>query len=209
MKTPLAEEIAAVRSSNTFNPYSDRCDVCDRAGAPARRLQMLRSLLRSAEAQQVDSFWIGRDLGFRGGRRTGLALTDDCHIRQHGERWHLAFSRPTQGQAVKERTASVIWGQLSDIDARIFLWNVFPFHPHHPGDAFSNRAHNAAERRIGLEILNELIKLLRPKHVVCIGSDAANSVERLRFRASTYKVRHPSYGGQSAFCRQIAELYEV
>jgi len=27
-----------------------------------------------------NTIWMGRDLGYRGGRRTGLALTDEAHL---------------------------------------------------------------------------------------------------------------------------------
>ena len=46
----------------------------------------------------------------------------------------------------RERTANVIWRMLMRIDEPIFLWNVFPLHPHEPDDPMSNRRHTAKER---------------------------------------------------------------
>jgi len=169
---------------------------------------MLLAMLEAASKSEVNSLWIGRDLGYRGGRRTGLALTDDIHIASHAQRWRVSMSRPTKGQAVAERTAAVIWSVLDQIEEPIFLWNVFPFHPHEANQPFSNRSHNAKEREIGEEILADLVKLLAPKRIVSIGNDAAKSAMRISPKKNIAHVRHPSYGGQSEFLSQINSLYK-
>ena len=68
-----------------------------------------------------NSIWIARDLGYRGGRRTGLALTDDVHISAHAKRWDVSVERPTKGAPIAERTAAVIATVLQEIDAPVFL----------------------------------------------------------------------------------------
>jgi uracil-DNA glycosylase len=192
---------------HTFNPYADRCVVHDKRDAPQKRAVLLRAMLEVAERTELDAIWIGRDLGYRGGRRTGLALTDDIHSAWHAERWQLAYERPTKGQPVAERTAAVIWSVLQEIDAPVFLWNVFPLHPHEPDDPFTNRAHNARERAIGEEVLMSLIMLLSPKRIIAIGNDAAMSAARVAHDQHVIQVRHPSYGGQSEFLSQICSIY--
>jgi hypothetical protein len=155
----------------------------------------------------IDSLWIGRDYGYRGGRRTGLALTDDGHVGVHMKRWGLAGERVTRGAPIGERTATVVWRMLGQISAPIFLWNVFPLHPHEYGDPFTNRSHNVAERSAGEELLSCLIDLLHPRRLVAIGRDAASSAQQLATNQTVVCVRHPSYGGQPEFERQIATLY--
>jgi hypothetical protein len=169
----------------------------------------LQGLLREATKTKIDALWIGRDLGYRGGRRTGLALTDDVHLSVHATRWNVSFERATTGSMVAERTAAVIWSLLARISVPVFLWNVFPLHPHEPDDPFSNRSHKPRERAAGEELLAELIIMLRPRRLVAIGNDAAKTAIRLAGISEVTQVRHPSYGGQSDFVRQVRGLYDL
>ena len=115
-------------------------------------------VLEAALSSGVDSFWIARDLGYRGGRRTGLALTDEVHLAAHGGLYgDLPLAR---GPAVAERTASTIWQVLRSLDRPVFLWNVFPFHPHEHRDAMSNRCHTRAERLACRPLLIWLLEAL-------------------------------------------------
>ena len=138
-----------------------------------------------------------------------VALTDDIHIEKHSKRWGFTATQPTIGAAVAERTAAVIWRMLDQIDAKIFLWNVFPLHPHESGDPFTNRQHNARERQAGEEVLRDLVALLNPSRIVAIGNDAAAAADRVLSATPVVRVRHPSYGGQTQFIRQITDLYGV
>lgn len=199
--------LSALEFDSAFNPYSSRCEVHDVDDAPQRRRATLLAVLAVAAKQEIDSLWIARDLGYRGGRRTGLALTDDAHIQAHAARWGLSIPRPTRGGIVTERTAAVIWRVLSRIDAAIFLWNVFPLHPHEPGNPFSNRAHNHGERQVGQELLSELIELLEPYRLVAIGSTAASALHRIGGSRRIEHVRHPSFGGQRQFVTEMCQIY--
>lgn len=205
----IVKDIVTLKFENAFNPYSDRCETYDYSDAPNRRRSILRKILEAASQVDVDAIWIGRDLGYRGGRRTGLALTDDIHFCNHVGRWQLDSNRLTKGEAVPERTAAVIWSVLSQISSPVFLWNVFPLHPYEPGFPFSNRAHNSNERKAGEEILKILIDFLKPTRIVAIGNDAEGAAKRLGSTCEVIKVRHPSYGGQKVFLNQMQSLYHI
>lgn len=206
---PFVRELSLLRFESVFNPYSDRCSLCDQENAPEKRAEVLSALIYQAQSKGVDSIWIGRDLGYRGGRRTGLALTDDVHVDQHLARWEIKAERPTIGDAVSERTAVVIWSLLEKIQSNIFLWNVFPLHPHENNNPFSNRQHNTIERRAGEDVLKALIIILRPKRLFAIGNDAAASAARIGCSIPVVHVRHPSYGGQPQFLAQTSNEYGI
>ena len=206
---PFVRSVASIRLLNCFNPYSERCLVHDHLDAPQRRSSLLSALLYKAEESEIGAIWVGRDLGYRGGRRTGLALTDDIHLQSHASRWGVAVERATLGNPLVERTASIIWSVLDAIYTPIFLWNVFPFHPHESGNAFTNRSHNSSERRVGEEILSELITLLKPREIIAVGNDAFGVAVRLAAGITVQKVRHPSYGGQNEFLSQLRAIYTL
>jgi len=199
-------ELARLQLDAVFNPYSDRCPDHDLPGSHLCRRRNLEAALRAAWSMQGGSVWVARDLGYRGGRRTGLPLTDEVHLAQFSAAWgDLPLHKATVGPPMAERTAAVIWGMLRRVGQPVFLWNVFPLHPHDAGDPMSNRAHTTAERRIGEAFLVHLLEALKPERVVAIGNDAATALQRLGLAHA--KVRHPSYGGQAAFCAGIAAAY--
>jgi len=50
---------------------------------------------------------------------------------------------------------------------------------HEEGDPFTNRAHNAKERRAGEEILEQLVMLIGPRRLIAIGNDAVVTARRI------------------------------
>jgi Uracil DNA glycosylase superfamily len=204
----LVDALSAIRLEGVFNPYSERCSIYDRSDAPRRRRDNLRAFVEAVLHVGVDSIWIARDLGYRGGRRTGLPLTDEVHLPIMSSLYGgLPLRRATVGPAMAERTAAIVWQLLARIDRPVFLWNVFPLHPHEAGEPFSNRCHTRQERAVCEELFIALLEMLAPTKIVAIGRDSAKALEKLHLRS--YSVRHPSYGGQSDFIRGVSQFYEV
>jgi len=200
--------LAESRMPSVFNPWRDCCPVHDRSDAPLRRRRNLERVLAAAIDARVETIWIARDLGYRGGRRTGVPLTDEVHLDRAGILLGgVSLERATQGPVVAERTAAIIWNVLARIDQPVVLWNVFPFHPHEAGNPFSNRCHSRSEREATWPILQGLIDMIRPRQIVAIGRDAHIALGDVG--VPTSPVRHPSYGGQNEFISGVFAIYGV
>lgn len=201
-------KLASVKLANVFNPYADVCATNDRPDAVAIRRRNLEVYLCATLENGIDTIWFGRDLGYRGGRRTGVALTDEAHLPALATLLGAeTIGRATKGEAMSERTATVIWGMVFELGRLPFFWNTFPFHPYEPGDPMSNRAHSRRELEQVWDLNIELLNLLQPKTLVAIGNDAHNALTREGLTCEY--VRHPSYGGQSDFVVGLRRIHGI
>ena len=208
MNTPkaFADALAATSLKSVFNPYSDWCPLHDREDAARVRKRNLVLCLEAAIDAQVYTIWIARDLGYRGGRRTGVPLTDEVHLASAGSLLGgIPLDRATRGPIVAERTAAVVWRVLARIGAPVVLWNVFPLHPHDADDPLSNRCHSRTERDATWPFLLALIEMIAPRRIVAIGRDAGLALADVE--VPVMMVRHPSYGGQAEFITGVQAIY--
>ncbi|HTV26264.1 MAG TPA: uracil-DNA glycosylase [Xanthobacteraceae bacterium] len=210
MKTPrtFAAALAEICLPSVFNPYRETCVFHDRPDAATLRRRNLERWLEAALDVRVDTLWIARDLGYRGGRRTGVPLTDEVHLGPAGTLMGgIELERATHGPAMAERTAAVVWQVLTRVRRPVVLWNVFPLHPHNAHDPFSNRCHTRVEREATWPLMTALIDMIRPKQIVAIGRDAGIAMSRIDI--PIHVVRHPSYGGQAEFATSLCALYGI
>lgn len=204
----FVEALADVKLPSVFNPYCDTCKISDRPDAARVRRRNLKLFLDAALAKNVRTMWVARDLGYRGGRRTGIPLTDEPHLARLATLLgNVHLRRATHGPVVAERTAAVVWKVLDRIQQPIVLWNVFPFHPHDLDDELSNRCHTRKERETTLPFLHMLIEMFSAERVVAIGRDAQLALGELHI--PILPVRHPSYGGQNDFISSLYKLYGI
>jgi len=204
----LVAALSAISLPGVFNPYAERCEECDAEDAVEIRRENLKTALKAAVQLKVRTIWIARDLGYRGGRRTGLALTDEAHLLDHSSiLGGVELRKPTQGPVMSERTSSIIWRMAKRIDEPLFMWNVFPLHPHEAGKPFSNRCHTSSERAAMSWVLEEVLSILQPDKLFAIGRDAQSCLASAGY--SSVALRHPSYGGQNEFIRQVESEYRL
>ena len=205
----FVDELSSVSLPNVFNPYRDVCDFSDDENSPRIRCRNLSLLLDAISKQRVSSVWLGRDLGYRGGRRTGIALTDEVHLALLEDNFGITgVAKATiDDEALRERTATHVWKMLCLLDQPILPWNAFPFHPFDEGKPLSNRRHTAREFDSCRELLMTLLDWLRPTTIVALGADAEWALKKLGYPCC--RVRHPSYGGQKDFAHQIREIYDL
>src|SRR6202007_3116907 len=101
---------------SVFNPYRETCAHHDRPDAAAVRRRNLERYLEAALDARLDTIWVARDLGYRGGRRTGVPLTDEVHLGPAGALMGgIELERATRGPVVAERTAAIVWRVASPI----------------------------------------------------------------------------------------------
>ena len=197
--------LASTHIPDVFNPYSDICSVHDLPNAPAIRRKNLELILGAALDGGADTIWVAQDLGRRGGRRTGLALTDEASLGVNAARWGVeGVEKATHGPIVREATAGYAWRALANENARVFLWNVFPFHSHPPDAPLLNRGHTREEAVVAVPFMCWLLEALRPRAVVALGRLAEKAL--LKQGVDCNCVRHPGRGGGARFLEEVAAL---
>lgn len=202
----FVKKLSEISLSNVFNPYSDRCAMFDLPNAASVRRKNLISYLTAIETSEVNIIWMGRDLGYRGGRRTGLALTDESHLSDMVKCYPGSnINKATTGPIVAERTAKEIWAAIRVIPLPPLLWNVFPFHPHKPDQPFTNRKFSTRELGVVDDLNRTLIEWLKIDTIVGIGQDAAKYAAE--FGVIVECIRHPSYGGTREFRTGVERVY--
>jgi len=195
--------LAEVQLPGVFNPYRDRCPDHDLAKGPAIRRANLELMLDAVRRQAVDELWVGLELGRKGGRRTGLPLTDEAELACMAAYWEIeGLRRATSGPPMNEVTAAFVWRAVRATDRRVAFWNVFPFQCHRPG-SITNRNHSRAEATVTQPHLSWVIEQAAPSRIVALGRSAQLALARAGVQADY--VRHPARGGGPQFLSQIGD----
>jgi hypothetical protein len=169
----------------------------------------LAAILTAAAGQPVDELWLALEPTWKGGRRTGLAMTDERYLDAHAARWGaVGVTRATKkARSPKEHTACYVWRALADVPERVFLWNAVPVHTHKPNNFRKKRRHTASEREACLPLLRQMLAFLQPALCIAIGDDAG---EALRDAGRVCKiVSHPANGKHLEFATQIRTRHDA
>lgn len=194
-----------------FNPWRETCEVMDLVpDAPLGRRARLTAHLSSPEIRVL---LCGEAPGYQGARVSGIPFTSERLLLEQAIPGMPALtSRLTRrNRPYSEPSATIMWGILSDLglERQVALTNAFPFHPHHPGEPFTNRTPNAAELAFGAKILTQLLEVL-PKGIrlIPVGGKAAGTLRKLGFEIPEgVALRHPSMGGATEFRKGMTALF--
>ncbi len=225
---PKAQAFVAALSEHppmpqVFNPWRD-VDLnydCTPQAAHIRRAQLTAYLSeRLNTVHVVKTVLIAEAPGYQGARFSGLAMTSERILlgKHAAVRPEHVFSGAAQRtsridttrggeQGMNEPTATVVWSHLlqAGFDARSFvLWNTLAFHPHHGGEAMSNRTPTPSEVMTAAPMLHQFLALFPKANVIALGRIAERTLNELGVPAVA--VRHPSMGGAAQFRTQMLGL---
>ncbi|MBC7812156.1 MAG: uracil-DNA glycosylase [Burkholderiales bacterium] len=189
-------------SERTFNQFAYRNDNVGAANAIRR--ENLRLYLEQMAVIQPRVLMVGEAPGYRGMRLTGIPFMSEYMLLNglpalglFGSERGYRKTDETE-RAGKEQSGTILWGTLAEFRPVPLLWGAFPFHPHKPGDAWSNRAPTTGELLIGQPFLREIIRLFPVEKIIAVGNKAEESLGRMGVDIAG-KVRHPAQGGKNDF----------
>jgi uracil-DNA glycosylase len=206
----FVSDLSAVEvSDRAVNQYSR---VMGDLRGNAMRRRNLRLYLNELAAIGPAMLLVGEAVSYRGGRLTGIAFVSETlmlgGIETRSGRVlgaQQGYRKATPGPRLStEASATMVWETIRNIEPLPLLWNAFPFHPFHAGEADSNRAPSAGELLAGAPFLDRLLRMFSFKTVVAVGNHASLSLHRLG--VEHVKVRHPSQGGKNLFVAAMARL---
>jgi len=188
-----------------FNPWRDRCEFDTPANGPARKLERLAAHLSCRPTFIV----CGEAAGHLGCRHSGIAFTSERLLLERAiPRVEPPKVRLTQRRIpFSEPSATVVWRTLYDlgIAESVVLWNALPLHPYVAGDIRSNRTPTFAELSLGGPALRLLIDAFPRARVIPVGKKAEAMLQTMAVCAES-ALRHPAYGGATAFARGMTAL---
>ncbi|OLS21599.1 MAG: hypothetical protein HeimC2_33030 [Candidatus Heimdallarchaeota archaeon LC_2] len=203
--TEFIRLLKLVKSDNLFNPYTDTCPVNDLVDSSLIRTDNLRKYLEQTRKAKI--LLIGEAPGHLGCRRTGLAFTDERHIKIANETFGVEFNRATKGGQNKEISALHVWEvlqEIKNIEDQPMVWNIIPFHPEDlksKNYPLSNRTPNGKDYEACDKVIKYLMKNKKFDEIYAIGKQAQNKLTKMGFKVKY--IRHPSMGGSNIFKKQL------
>ncbi len=176
--------VAATRFGAACNVYSTPLEDEEQdaaGGGPGIRRERLRRYLEERAGAHV--LLVGEAYGYRGARVSGIPFTSE---------------RQLTGAGPAESTATIVHRVLRELglEEDTLLWNTVPAHPHLPGRPDTNRRPTRAEIEAGHPFL---ASLAAGRRVVPVGRVAGEVL-------GLASIRHPSFGGASAFRDGLVRL---
>ena len=150
---------------------------------------------------------VGEAPGYLGCAKTGIPFTSERIINEFEHPFlNKLRSNCRIFSNIAESTASMVWNSQADFQNPDLFWNIFPLHPHCPENSEANRPPNKVEIEVGCQILLELILLMKPQKIVCVGKKASDGVAGLSLDIPAYSIRHPANGGKTKFMEGLSRI---
>lgn len=185
----------AVPPPHCTNPYTEKRPFT------LQRRHNLQSYLELMAQQQPKLLLIGEAPGYRGCRLTGIPFVSPQILAGLGAQFQLnvdPFQPVTEWPDLKrEASATIVWRTIGQWQPLPLLWNIFPFHPHKPDSAHSNRPPTPHEIAAGRPFLTSLLKIFPDVNLIAVGKKAAAGLASWGYEHTA--VRHPSHGGAKQF----------
>jgi uracil-DNA glycosylase len=194
-------------------PLKDSVNMYAHEGDPDNgiRRENLRRYLTQIGAQGPQTLLVAEAPGYRGARLTGVPFSSPTLIKEgmegvpvFGEANGYALAPGTEQIARREQTATIVWSVLRSMRPLPLAWNSYPFHPHKPGETWSNRKPRQPELALGRVFLEAVLAMFSIQQVIAVGNTAAETLRVLDIPAE--KVRHPAQGGKADFVAGITRL---
>lgn len=204
-----------------FNPWHDVDPEHDAsAQAPEHRAHNLHRYL-SERLKSAKLLLIAEAPGYQGCHFTGLAMTSERILLGYQAKrgvlpadvFHGDFVRSTRPDGrfkaigANEPTATIVWSLLkaAKVDPReVVLWNAFAFHPMGKG-LLTNRKPTKEELKAGRPLLEAFLDLFPAARPVAVGGVSQGALAQMGVPVAA-EVRHPSYGGATAFRAGLTKL---
>ena len=202
----VLQKLLVVHLPDVFNPWTDVDPMDVSIGAPARRLERLRAHFAVRPAVVL----CGEAPGFQGCHFSGVPFTSEALLCEGAiPRCETNSRLTTRPRPWSEPSARIVWKALYEfgIAERTVLWNTFAFHPHKPGEPYTNRTPRSDEIEANVEILRAALGHFEAQGaaVVAVGRVAERTLRRLGIAVSC-QVQHPAYGGAPKFRVGLADL---
>lgn len=194
----------AVSPPNCANLYAGELPYAQ------NRRHNLQTYLALMHQQRPRLILLGEAPGYRGCRLTGIPFTSPQILTQlNSFLGQTASFQPGDEwpEVAREASATIVWRTIGRWRPLPLLWNVFPFHPHQPGQPQSNRTPKTSEIAAGRPFLTRLRHLFPEAKIVAVGKKASGALAK--WEVAHTAIRHPSHGGAKQFKTELRELHHI
>lgn len=173
-------------------------------------LSNLEYYIELCKRKKIKILLVGEAPGYAGCALTGIPFTSNRVFRRKNIPFfesivdNLYISDDTT-----ERSATIVWNALNDLNFVPAFWNSFPFHPYKQKNLKSNRAPSPEEVLEGKEYLELVIDYLKPNTVAGLGWHGHNTLKELLPNRDLKYIRHPSYGGKPEFIKGMKKFINI